>query len=141
MEETLREAGEEGVGARTRKSEAVPGKKELKDHNVDHAVFRSWRPHCARGRAEAYGHRKRGGETGDLPTISLDCMYTHSEQEKEEEKGMPIIAVRDNETKMVMAKVVLGKGVQENAVEVLRKFVEQVGYNKAIMKSDNELRL
>jgi hypothetical protein len=39
---------------------------------------------------------------------------------------------------MVMAKVMPSKGVQEYAVEVVRKFVEQLGYNKAIVKSDSE---
>ncbi len=63
--------------------------------------------------AVAYGRRRRGGETGDVPTVSLDCMYMHSEQEKEKEKGMPIVGVKDNKTKMVMAKVVPSKGVQE----------------------------
>ncbi len=59
--------------------------------------------------------------------ISPDYMYMHSEEEKEEEKGMPIVVVKDNKTKMVMATVVPSKGVQEHAVEVVRKFVEQFG--------------
>ncbi len=32
-------------------------------------------------------------------------MYMPSEQEREEEKGMPIIVVKDIKTKMIMAKV------------------------------------
>ena len=90
VEETLRETSEEGVAARARKVEAVPSKKEVEDHNSDHALFRSWRPHCVKGRAEACGHRRGGGQTGDAPTVSLDYTHTRSEQEKEEEKGMPI---------------------------------------------------
>ncbi len=42
-----------------------------------------------------------------------------SEQDEEEEKGMPIIALKDNET-MMMAKVVPNKGVHEYEVEVVR---------------------
>ncbi len=42
------------------------------------------------------------------------------------EKGMPIIVLKDDKTKLVMAKVVPSKGVQEYAVEVVRKFVEQL---------------
>ena len=41
VEETLRETSEEGAGARARNVEAVPSKKEVKEHNLDHAVFRS----------------------------------------------------------------------------------------------------
>ncbi len=88
-EETLRQSGEEGVAARARKVEAAPSKKEVEDQNLDHAVFRCLCPRCAKGRAEACGSRKRGGKTGDAPTDSLDYLHTHSEQEKEEEKGMP----------------------------------------------------
>ncbi len=53
---------------------------------MDHGVFRSWCPHCVKGRAEAYGHRRRGGETGDVPTASLDYTRACSEQDKGEEK-------------------------------------------------------
>ncbi len=91
-----------------------------------------------KGLAEACGHRKRGGETGDASTVSLDYTNTHCEQEKEEEKGMPIIVVKDNKTKIVMAKAVPSKGVQEYAVEVAWKFVELLGYNRVILKSDSE---
>jgi hypothetical protein len=45
----------------------------------------------------------------------------HSEQEKEEEKGMPIIVVKDSKTKMVMAKVMPSKGVQEYAVKLVKE--------------------
>ncbi len=51
---------------------------------------------------------------------------------------MPTVVVNDNKTKMVMAKVLPSNGVQEYAVEVVRKFVEQLGYKKVIMKSDSE---
>ena len=70
--------------------------------------------------------------------MSLDYMYPHSEQEMEEEKEMPIIVVKDDKTKLVMAKVAPSKGGQEYAVELVRKFVEQLGRNKVIVKSDNE---
>ena len=48
-----KEAGEEAVRARARKTEAVPSQKEVEEHNLDHGVFRSWCPHCVKGRAES----------------------------------------------------------------------------------------
>ena len=42
MEETLRKTSEEGVPARVRKAEAAPSKKEVEDHNLDHAVSRNF---------------------------------------------------------------------------------------------------
>ncbi len=132
LEEASRESGEEGVAARARKVEAVPSKTEVEDLKLDHAVFRSWYPRCEKGRAEAYGRGKRGGETGDVPTVSLDYTYTHSEQEK----GMPICAVKDNRTKMAMAKGVPGTGAQEYAVEAARNF----RWATRIQKGDHEDR-
>ncbi len=73
-----------------------------------------------------------------MPTMNLDPTYMHSEQGKEEEKGMPIVVVKDDETKLVMAKVVPSKGAQEHGVEVVRKLVEQLGHNNVIMKGHNE---
>ncbi len=116
---------EEAVAARARKVEAAPSKLEVDDHNLDHAVFRSWRPHCMKGRTEACGHWKSGGETGDAQTVNLDYMHTRSEQEKEGEEGVPNFAAKENKTTTAMAKVVPSKGAQEYAVEVVRKFVEQ----------------
>ena len=45
-----RELEEEAVRARARKTETVPSQKEVEEHNLDHGVFRSWRPHCVKGR-------------------------------------------------------------------------------------------
>ncbi len=46
--------------------------------------------------------------------------------------------VKDNKTKMSMAKVVPNKGVREYSVEVVRRFVEQLGYKALILKSASE---
>ncbi len=119
--ETLRETGEEGIAARARKAEAAPGKEEAEERNLDHAVFRSWCPRCVKCWAEAYGHKKRRREEGEAPTVSLDYMYTRSEQEKEEEEeGMPIIAVKYDSTKLVMAKVAPSKGVRGGGGQEVR---------------------
>ena len=116
-----REIGEQEVRAKARKTEPVPSQREVEEHNLDHGVFRSWCPHCVKGRAESYGHVKKVQNEGDVPTIGIDYMYMHSEQEKEEEKGMPIIVAKDNKTKMIMARVVPSKGLDSYAVETVKK--------------------
>ena len=133
-----REIGEEAVQAKARKTGAVPSQREVEEHNLDHGVFRSWCPHCVKGRAESYGHVKKVQNEGDVPTIGIDYMYMHSEQEKEEEKGMPIVVAKDNRTKMIMARVVPSKGLDSYAVETVKRMVERLGYKKIIMKSDKE---
>ena len=101
----------EAVWARARKTEAEPSEREVEEQNQDYVMFRSWCPHCKKGRAESYGHVKKVQNEGDVPTIGLDYMYMHSEQEKEEEKGMPpIIVAKNSKTKTIIARVLPSKG-------------------------------
>ncbi len=79
VEETLKETCEEGFTARSRKVEALPSRKQVEERNVDHAVSRSWRPHCCvTGRAEAYGHeetrRRRRSSNDELG------LYSHAQR-------------------------------------------------------------
>ncbi len=76
-----------------------------------------------KGRAKSYGHVRKGKNDGTAPTIGVDYVYTHSEQEKEEEKCMPIIVIKDGKTEMIMAKVVPSKKVEKWAVEVVKKTI------------------
>ncbi len=58
--------------ASARKTEAVPSEKELEEHDLDNAVFRSWCPRCVKGRAESHGHAKHVQHEGEAPTVGLD---------------------------------------------------------------------
>ncbi len=117
-------AGEEAVRARARRAETVPSEKEVEVYNLDHGVFRSWRPYRVKGRAEAHGRvRKVIGES-DLPTAGVDYMCMHSEQEEEEEKGMPFVVVKGDKTKTIVAKAAPSNGVENYAVEVAKRMVE-----------------
>ncbi len=101
-----------------RRTEAVPNDKEVEEHNVDHAVFRAWCPHCVKGRGEAYGHAKLKDKSQEVPVISVDYAYMHPEAqgEDEEEKGMPIWVAKDSRSKMLFSRVVPQKGLDEYAV-------------------------
>ncbi len=81
---------------------------------------------------------KKVQNEGDVPTIGIDYTYMHSEQEKEEEKGMPIVVAKDNKTKMIMARVVPSKGLDNYAVKTVKKMMERMGHKKIILKSDND---
>ena len=67
---------------------------------------------------------KKVQNEGEAPTIGVDYVYARSEQEKEEEKGMPIIVAKDNKTKMIMAMVVPSKGLDSYAVETAKKWLK-----------------
>ncbi len=57
----------------------------------------------------------------------------HSEQEREEEKGMPIVVLKDDSTKMITAKVMPSKRVDAYAVDSLRKTLEQLGHRRIVL--------
>ncbi len=47
------DASEEAVRTKASGMEVAPSMRKVEEPNIDHAVFRSWRPHCIKGRAEA----------------------------------------------------------------------------------------
>ncbi len=101
--------------------------REVEEHNIDHTVFRSWSPPCVKGRAEAHGHTTEKDQEKRIPVIGIDCMHMHSEQEKGEEKGMPIIVTKDSRTKAIVSKVATSKGVVDYAIGVVKRTIEQLG--------------
>ena len=62
MEEADGDAEEETIKANFRKLEEQPTQEEIDDHNIDHANFRSWCPHCVKGGSKSFPHRKNKGQ-------------------------------------------------------------------------------
>ena len=51
------DTAEEGVVAKSRRTEILPSAREIEEHNIDRGVFRQWSPRCFRGRGEACPHK------------------------------------------------------------------------------------
>ena len=116
-----------------------PPQEEVDRHMLTHLPYRSWCPHCVRGKSRGKHH---SGSTGSkqIPTIAVDYMYMHESQDANEEKGMPILVARDLNlggvgTGMVFARVVPSKGVQAYAVKSLAADVTSLGYNEFVFKT------
>ena len=137
--EAKEEEGEEGTKPKYRRLEPEPTQEEVEEHNIDHAVFRNWCPHCVKGRAVAFPHTKViGKEKEDISTISIDYMFMTEKQDKEEEKGNPIIVMKDRSTKMTWAHVLSKKGKDPYAIKRISKNVSLLGYKRTVFKSDGE---
>ncbi len=132
------DVGEEAARARAIKTGAVPSDKEVEERNLGHAAFRSWRPHRVKRRAESYGRVKKAQDEGEVPKVVVDYTRTRSEQEKEEEKGTPIVVAKDNKTKTIMARIAPSNEAESYGVETVDMMVERLGYRKLIMRSDDE---
>ena len=89
---------------------------------------------------EGTPHRRiKDPKEAGVPKISLDYAYMSDDKnKKEEEKGMPIIIMKDKATGMKYARVVQKKGSDPYAVHVVKKIIEGLGYSKIILKSDQE---
>ena len=126
--------------AKFRRLEEEPTQEEIEEHNIDHSKFRSWCPHCVKGKAKCYPHlMNRNKQQREVPKVSIDYAFVDDSKDKrDEEKGMPIIIMKDTETGMKFARVVPKKGVEPYAVSRVAADIKNLGYRKIIFKSDQE---
>jgi len=129
---------EEGAKVRIGITERAPSKEEVAMHMVNHIPFRSWCSHCVKGKAHGNQHRRRKvREQEDRePIVSVDYMFMHDNQGESEEKGMPIMVIKDRKTRIIRAWVVPQKGNHAYGIKVLSGVVESLGHSRVILKSD-----
>ena len=111
---------EEATRPKLTKVPRQPTQEEVDEHMATHLPFRDWCPHCVRGKSRSKPHKKSEG-VHEIPTLVMDYMVMHSNQEEREEKGMPILVTKDltncaNGTGMVSASVVFQKGACPQAM-------------------------
>ena len=111
-----------------------------------HIPFRRWCAFCVKGRCKSGAHVQTQKSEEDLekevPKISVDYMEPRSaEGKKEEVESLPILAGIDNKAKWHTAIMVPEKGVNGYAVGALAREIELSGYNRMIIKSDQESAL
>jgi hypothetical protein len=118
-DETISVEEEEGAIVRAAKLERAPSKEEVAMHMVNHIPFRSWCSHCVRGKSHGNPHRrKKDLENQDRePVVSVDYMFMHDNQGESEEKGMPIMVIKDRKTRIIRARVVPQKGITLTALK------------------------
>ena len=84
----------------------LPSAEEVETHNLTHLPYRSWCPHCVRGKGKTMDHRRAGrGKT--IPELHVDYCFMGS---KGDAATRCIVVAKDYEHKCVMASVVPVKG-------------------------------
>ena len=58
-----------------------PSKKELERHNLTHADYKGWCPHCVAGRRPNSQHRRQSGGTRKGPLFCADYAYLRDERD------------------------------------------------------------
>jgi hypothetical protein len=114
-----------------------PTKEEVEDHEKLHLPFRSWCRHCVRGRGKELAHY-RTDETSGCHEIHLDFFFMGREHEPG--KTVPIVAVKERRSKMVMASVVPRKSTGLFVSKRIMAFLKEVGceLGDIVVKSDQE---
>ena len=62
----------DGMHVKIAKVENLPSQEEIDAHNAAHVPFRSWCPHCIKGKSKCGAHFKQRKVEHEVPTISLD---------------------------------------------------------------------
>ena len=126
----------EGRKVKALRSPVSPTAEEIEEHEmVGHAVHRSWCGHCLSSRGLSEQHKKQVEEDKGIPTLSMDYLFF---SEKGEEKGLPHLQVKDERSGMMWCSPVPAKGPDSFAVNFLVGCINEAGYHRMILKSDNE---
>ena len=115
-----------------------PSLEEVENHRRTHMPFQAWCPDCVMGRALGPRHVQSANRDDDVrvPTIATDYCFLGDEQEKSK---LTILVMRDSKSGSTCSTVVENKGGScEWAVRRGAGFVDGLGYNKVVFKSDNE---
>ena len=118
-----------------------PSKEEVDSHNATHLPYRSWCPHCVRGKARRRNHRKRKRKAnGGVPIISMDYMWLKGKKEEGESvnNGNPILVMHCRGTKLTWSRVLIKKGLDPYSVKVACDMIGFTGHKRIILKSDGE---
>ena len=116
---------------------AAPSRQEWEEHCATHVPYRSWCPHCVRGRGLADAHRAAEREEVEHPVVSFDYGFLTTAQG--EDRGAPLLVGRERRTGMTLAMIVPAKGVAHQWVqERAARWVDSLGYQQVTLRCDQE---
>ena len=130
------EPGEEGEEAREVRAPPIPetpSREQVLLHRLTHRPFRSWCPHCVRGKGRADQHRRsrQKDDNPDIPKLASDYFFigqrrpankgerAEEEAQAEKEGQTPIIVLKDTKSKSLFAHVCPCQGAHSSAVSRL----------------------
>ena len=125
--------------ARRLQDPRLPSEDEVRRHCLNHMPYRSWCPHCVRGRGREMDHRKvkKDGDEAEIPEYHVDyCFPGDLEGER-----LTVLVVVERWSKMKKAVVVPAKGSSGKfAAGMVLEIIRECGdMDRAIIiKSDQE---
>ncbi|CAJ1387436.1 unnamed protein product, partial [Effrenium voratum] len=118
---------------------------EIEEHETQATIHRTWCGHCMRARGLHERHAseaQKGKDERGLPIISMDYFWMGKDSKNRDvpdpEGELPSLQIKDEHTGFVWASVVPAKGADLYAVNFAIQSVEESGYRRIVLKSDNE---
>ena len=116
----------------------LPSAEEVGTHNLTHLPYRSWCPHCVRGKGKTMDPR-RPGRPKMIPVLHVDYCFMGSKGDAT--ARCIVVAAKDYEHKCVMASVVPVKGSShEFLAKRIGAFIRELGLEgqDIVLRSDQE---
>ena len=149
------EAQEEGEEARAVHAPPIPdtpSKEQVRQHRLTHRPFRSWCPHCIRGKGRSDQHRQSSQKDlhTEIPKIASDYFYVgqrrprgkeerdRAEEEAERDGQTPIIVLKDCKSKAIFAHACPRKGAHEAVVSRIVSDLNSMGDRRILVRTDGE---
>lgn len=137
----LHEEFEEPVIRMGQQSPIRPSEEEVRQHNISHVPYRSWCPHCVRGKGRSLVHKNAVSSADDAgrvrPRVSMDYFYLGKKDDVE--RSLPLLAILDETTQRVFSISMPSKGVEHQyCVAVVVKILKCLGHQHSVLKTDTE---
>ena len=119
----------------------IPDDSTRMAHRVTRLPPRSWCDHCVKGFAMEDHHRRRDRSKATIPESQLDYMLLGTAAGRDSTEPSSMVAILhavDVVTRMRVA-VVGQKAMVEHVVSTTVNFLDELGYQSVLLKSDKEL--
>ena len=130
----------------------TPSRTEVLEHRLTHRPFRSWCPHCVRGKGRPDQHRASPQKKIEqvIPKVVCDYFYVgkkrpadrlerEAEEKAAEQDGQtPVLTIRDTKSKALFSHACPCKGAHESVVNKVIADLNLLGYKRILVKSDGE---
>ena len=136
-EEQMMDKKEEMIRPRVAQDPGKPSRDEVAMHEATHVQYRSWCPHCVRGRGQSSPHimKPEGSEDTRMPTVVMDYFF----QGEDDNPSATMIGIKDSKSKAMHAFLVEKKGaVDFKIVKKIAQWIDALGYKRVVIKSDQE---
>ena len=130
----------------------LPSLAEVLRHRLTHRPFRSWCPHCikGKGREDKHGQSSQKFTVPGIPKIVADYFFigrrrpasrterSLEEEEAEKEGQTPILVIKDTLSKCIYAHACPCKGAHDAVVARVIADLDSLGYKRVLVRTDGE---